>query len=220
MDEYIRERLFSLKDEGYKNFHSRLMPDIETERIIGVRVPEIRHLAKELIKEGRHIEFTEHLPHYYYEENNLHAFIVSEIKDIDILLRETERFLPCIDNWATCDSFRPKAFYNNRERLLPHAFRWMKSEEEFTVRFGIEVMMNCFLGEYFKKEYAEIIAGINSDKYYVQMMIAWYFATALCKNKEEILPFINKETLPEPVYSMTVRKIRDSRQLDSNIIKI
>lgn len=211
-DEIIK-RLFELGDGKYKAFHGKLIPDIPADRIIGVRIPQIRQLAKEIIKEGRSEEFIKNLPHYYYEENNLHAFIISEIKDFDALIKEIENFLPYIDNWATCDSLRPKVFHKNREALLKYAKKWMKSDKEFTVRFGIEVMMTCFLDDNFSAEYPHIISQIKSDKYYVNMMIAWYFATALAKHQKEIMPYIVNNYLPVWVHNNTISKAVDSYRI-------
>lgn len=206
----IELRLRELSDSTYKDFHSRLMPTVEKEKILGVRIPLIRQLSKELIKEGKAEDFIKELPHYYYEENNLHAFIIAEIKDFERLSEETEKFLPFIDNWATCDSFRPKAFAKNKEKLLPLIFRWLESDEEYTVRYAIEMLMVHFLDDSFDEKYPAIISGIRSDKYYVNMMIAWYFATALAKQPERIKPFISREYLSEGVYNKTLQKIRES----------
>ncbi len=210
MNDNITKRLFSLRDESYKQFHQRLIPDISPDRIIGVRVPHIRKLAKEIIKEGIWEEYIKSLPHYYYEENNLHAFIIAEISDFDLLIFELESFLPYVDNWATCDSLRPKAFYQNTDLLLPYAEKWMKSEGEFTVRFGIEVMMTCFLDDAFKAEYPRLVSEIKSDKYYVNMMIAWYFATALAKHPDEIMPYLTENLLSVQVHNKTISKAIES----------
>lgn len=217
MNKDIVKRLQALSDKEYKNFHGKLIPDISDDRIIGVRIPQIRRLAKELVKEGMEKDFINTLPHYYYEENNLHAFVIAEIRDFDSLMYEIERFLPFIDNWATCDSLRPKAFYKNREALLPYAEKWMKSDKEFTVRFGIEVMMNCFLDEHFRADYPRIISEIKSDKYYVNMMIAWYFATALAKHRAEIMPYIENNCLPEWVHNKTISKAIESYRIPDEL---
>ncbi len=206
----IKRRLKELSDSTYKDFHSRLMPTVEKEKILGVRIPLLRKLAKELIKEGKADAFIKELPHYYYEENNLHAFIIADIKDFERLSDETERFLPFVDNWATCDSFRPKAFGKNKERLLPLIYRWLESDEEYTVRFAIEMLMIHFLDDSFDERYPEKISRIRSDKYYINMMIAWYFAEALAKQPERIKPFISREYLSEDVYNKTLQKIRES----------
>ena len=206
----ITEQLFSLQDKKYREFHSRLMPNIDPERIIGIRIPELRKLAKELVNNGEAEAFIKNLPHYYYEENNLHAFIIEQIKDYDLLITELDRFLPFVDNWATCDSLRPKAFKNNSDRLITDAFRWMSSSQEYTVRFGIEVMMIYFLDDNFRKDYPERIAGIESDKYYINMMIAWYFATALAKQWDAVIPFIENSMLSPWINNKTIQKAAES----------
>lgn len=213
----IQKRLFALSDSGYRDFHSRLMPGTDIDTVIGVRVPFVRKLAKELIKEGKADEFIKELPHRYYEENNLHAFIVAEIKDFETLITQVQRFLPFIDNWATCDSFRPKAFNKNAEKLLPYIFSWLKSEEEFTVRFAIEMLMVHFLDERYDEVYPKAVSEIKSDKYYINMMIAWYFATAFAKQRDSISPYIKENRLPEWVHKMTVRKIRESKRTDYDL---
>ncbi len=214
MSEYIREQLFLLRDNRYKEFHSKLMPTVSPEKIIGIRIPQLRKLAKRLIKEGRADGFLKELPHFYYEENNLHAFIIAEIKDFNMLVSELERFLPNIDNWATCDSLRPVAFTKNREALLPYALRWMKSEDEYTVRFGIEVMMTYYLDdEHYSEEYPEFISEIRSDKYYVNMMIAWYFATALVNHSDSIMPYITEKRLSPWVHNKTIGKAVESYRI-------
>ncbi len=206
----ITEQLFSLQDIKYREFHSRLMPNIDPERIIGIRIPELRKLAKELVNNGKAEAFIKNLPHYYYEENNLHAFIIEQIRDYDLLIKELDRFLPFVDNWATCDSLRPKAFKNNSDRLITDAFRWMSSSHEYTVRFGIEVMMLYYLDGNFKKDFPKRIAELESDKYYINMMIAWYFATALAKQWDAVIPFIEKNQLSPWINNKAIQKAAES----------
>lgn len=206
----ITEQLFSLQDIKYREFHSRLMPNIDPERIIGIRIPELRKLAKELVNNGKAEAFIKNLPHYYYEENNLHSFIIEQIKDYDLLIKELDRFLPFVDNWATCDSLRPKAFNNNSDRLITDAFRWMSSSHEYTVRFGIEVMMLYYLDGNFKKDFPKRIAELESDKYYINMMIAWYFATALAKQWDAVIPFIENNQLSPWINNKTIQKAAES----------
>lgn len=213
MREYINKELFSLQDKSYKEFHSRLIPNIESERIIGVRIPELRKLAKRLIKEGRAEAFIKDLPHIFYEENNLHAFILEQIADYDLLISELDRFLPYVDNWATCDSLRPKAFRRNTERLLSEAEKWINSSHEYTVRFGIEILMIYFLDEHFNEAYPLKVAEIKSDKYYINMMIAWYFATALAKQWDAIIPYIEQNRLSQWVHNKTIRKAIESYRI-------
>lgn len=206
----ITDRLFALQDLKYRDFHSRLMPHIDYERIIGVRVPDVRRLAAELYKTGDYIAFMNELPHYYYEENNLHAFLIEKIRDFDECVVQLERFLPYVDNWATCDSMRPKALEKRREALLAKVDEWLASGHTYTVRFGIEVLMNSFLDKYFSPEFPEKVSRIISDEYYVQMMIAWYFATGLAKQYECFVPYVEEHRLPPAVEKMTVRKACES----------
>ncbi len=209
----VTEKLFSLQDKEYREFHSRLMPNIAPERVIGIRIPVLRKLARELIKNGEAEGFIGTLPHFYYEENNLHAFIIEQIRDYDLLIKELDRFLLFVDNWATCDSLRPKAFAENTDRLIGDAFRWMSSSHEYTVRFGIEIMMLYFLDGNFKKDFPKRIAEIESDKYYINMMIAWYFATALAKQWDAVIPFIENNQLGTWIHNRTIQKATESLRI-------
>ncbi len=213
MSDSIKNRLISLEDKEYKAFHSRLMPNIPEERIIGIRIPVLRKLAKELIKEGCSDEFISVLPHYYYEENNLHAFILEEIRDFDKLIAELERFLPFVDNWATCDCLSPKAFRKNTDKLSSYALKWLEAEDEYTVRFGIETLMIYFLDDRFISDYPDAVASVKSDKYYINMMISWYFATALAKRWDDIIPFIENNKLDEWVHNKTIAKAIESYRI-------
>ena len=209
----VSDLLADLSDEEYKNFHSKLMPDVDKNRILGVRIPKIRKLAKELQSEPVSKEFIGCLPHYYYEEDNLHAFLVEKINDIDYALRETERFLPYIDNWATCDSFFPKVFLKHPEILSEKAIEWMNSKHCYTRRYGIGILMKMFLDEHFDIKYPEMISEIRSDEYYVNMMIAWYFATALAKRYDECIGFIESYKLDKWVHNKTISKCHDSLRI-------
>lgn len=213
MAENIREQLFKMQDKGYKDFTARLIPGTDAERIIGVRIPDLKKFAKKLIKEGNSSDFIKTLPHYYFEENNLHSFIISEIRDVDILIREIERFLPLVDNWATCDGLRPVIFRKNSDVLLSFVMKWLESEHEFTCRFGIEMLMTYYLDENFSVEFAEKVSEIKSDKYYVNMMIAWYFATALAKQWDSVIKIIEERKLSPWVQNKTVSKANESFRL-------
>ncbi|MGI6463343.1 MAG: DNA alkylation repair protein [Candidatus Scatomorpha sp.] len=210
----ISEQLFALKDLDYKNFNSRLIPTVCEDEIIGVRTPELRKMAKSLDK-GTAEQFLKDLPHGFFEENQLHAFIISEIKDFDRCVSELERFLPYIDNWATCDQLSPGVFRKNKEKLLPYIEKWISSDKEYIIRFGIGMLMEHFLGEDFKKDYAECVAEINFDAYYVKMMIAWYFATALAKNWDEIIPFIEGKKLEKWTHNKAIQKSIESRRISA-----
>ena len=202
----IQKELFSLQDVKYKEFQAPLLPGVKKESMIGVRMPTLKKLAK---KHLQNKDFLNSLPHTYFEENNLHALIISQL-DREECLHELERFLPCVDNWATCDSMRPKCFKKNKSELIPIIYSWLESEHSFTVRFGIEMLMVHFLGADFRGEYAERVAKIETDEYYLNMMIAWYFATALAKNPDEIMPFFEERKIPKNAFSKAVQKSRES----------
>ena len=207
----VIDRLFELRDEAYAEFTAKLLPTVGRDRVIGIRMPAIRSLARELDGTDEATEFLAALPHYYYEENNLHAFLVARIRGFDETLAEVERLLPYIDNWATCDSLSPKAFARTPEPLLPAIRRWLASDHVYTVRYGIGCLMKYFLGERFSGEYADAVAAIRSDEYYVRMMAAWYFATALAKNRDETWGCLAR--LDPTVRKMTVRKAIESYRI-------
>ncbi|MBQ3038064.1 MAG: DNA alkylation repair protein [Clostridia bacterium] len=208
----ISQLLFDNQDLEYKKFHSRLMPTINPDTIIGVRIPRIRSIAKELQNNNTE-EFLNSLPHKYYEENNLHSFLIAEIKDFDDCLYEINRFLPYIDNWATCDSLRPKCFKKNTDRLLNEIYEWLKSTHTYTLRFGIECLMCYYLDDEFKPEYPEKVSQIKSDEYYVNMMLAWYFATALAKQWDSVIGYIENHRLSDWVHNKTIQKAFESYRI-------
>lgn len=213
VEEYIEGRLFELKDPGYRDFHSRLMPTIDKETIIGVRTPQLRKLAKELRKMPEAAEFLKKLPHKYYEENNLHGFLIEAIRDYEECIQAVNAFLPYVDNWATCDMMAPKVFGRHLDELLPQVKAWIASGETYTVRFGIETLMRLYLDEHFSIEYAELVAGIRSEEYYVKMMVAWYFATALAKQYEAVLPFLERQSLERWTHNKTIQKAVESYRI-------
>ena len=215
--EIIRNKLFSLQDAGYKAFHSKLMPDIDPDIIIGIRIPELRKLAKELSGSPEAEIFLASLPHKYYEENNLHAFLIENIKDYDLCIKAVNEFLPYIDNWATCDSLRPKVFKKHLPELENQAFEWLNSADTFTVRFGIECLMLYFLGKNFSIDHANKIAKVDCSEYYVSMMVAWYFATALAKQQEAILPFFENQVLEPVTHKRAIRKSIESYRISSEL---
>ena len=184
----IREALFGLRDPGYAAMQVRIIPTVNAERIIGVRTPALRALAKELYKDEGRENFLASLPHGYFDEDQLHAFLLSEEKDFDRCIAGVEAFLPYIDNWATCDQLSPKAFKKAPEKLLPRLRTWIASDRVYTVRFAIGLLMHHFLDDRFSAEYPAMVAEIRSEEYYINMMIAWYFATALAKQYEAVLP--------------------------------
>ncbi len=212
--ENIRKRLFELQDLNYKSFHSKLMPNINPDVIIGVRVPDLRRLAKELKGSAEAEAFLHNLPHKYYEENNLHAFLIEGITDFDECIKAVDTFLPFVDNWATCDSLRPKIFRKDLESLEKQAFEWIDSGKEFTVRYGIECLMVHFLGDNFHISQALKIASVDCSEYYVSTMVAWYFATALATHQDKILPII-ESGLPDPeTQKRTIRKAIESFRIN------
>ena len=212
----ISDELFSLKDEGYKKFQCALMPTVNPEKVIGVRTPDLRKLSERLWKEGRAEELMKTLPHTYYEEDNLHAAFIEKITDFDRCIEELDRFLPFVDNWATCDMMNPKALKNDRERLLSKAYEWMEKEDAYTVRYGIGVLMRHFLGDNFSLEYAERVASVKNDEYYVRMMVAWYFAEALSRQYDLILPFIKERRLSLWVHRKAIQKAVESRKISTS----
>lgn len=210
----LQAELFSLRDAAYHDFHTRLIPEIPKERVIGVRTPVLRRFAKEFAKRPQAEDFLRQLPHEYYEENNLHAeLIMLKNKTIEPLLAETERFLPFIDNWATCDMFSPRLFGRHRERILEKAKEWLCREETFTVRYGVVTLMRWFLDENFSPEILQMVADVSSQEYYVNMAIAWFFSMALAKQYEVTLPLLQERRLSPWVHNKSIQKAVESRQV-------
>ena len=209
----MQKHLFAMQDLKYRDFHSKLMPNIEKDKVIGIRVPMLRKFAKQISGTKEAWDFINELPHEYYEENNLHGFLISLIKDFDICVSEIERFLPYIDNWATCDMLRPKILSSEPPKLLNRIMVWINSEHEYTVRFAIEMLMVHFLDDNFKKDYLEIVSSISSDKYYINMMIAWYFAEALVKQYDLAVPFIENKILDKWCHNKTIQKAYESYRI-------
>lgn len=209
-EKYILDRLFEMQDLQYHDFHSKLMPTVSKELVIGVRTPELRKFAKEISKTEYASEFIKNLPHKYYEENNLHAFIIESIVDYDTCIAEINRFLPYIDNWATCDMMRPKIFRKHLAELLSQVKIWLTSDDTYTVRFAIEMLMCFYLEDNFSTQYADMVAEIRSDEYYIRMMQAWYFATALAKQYDAIIPYLEENRLDDDTHNKTIRKAIES----------
>ena len=206
----IRETLFSLRDEKFAAFQARLIPNVAPERIIGVRTPTLRKLAKTLRGSGQAEEFLKALPHEFFEENNLHAFLLCEMKDFEACVQTVEDFLPYVDNWATCDQMSPGVFRKNKQALLPYIRCWIASERCYTRRFGTGMLMSHFLDEDFREEYLRLVSDERSEEYYVNMMIAWYFATALAKQYEAALPYLENRRLDPWVHNKTIQKAVES----------
>ncbi len=204
------DKLLELKDEKYADFQGKLTPTVPREKIIGVRVPLARSLAKKYAGTEEAQRFIEDLPHDYYDENMLHGLLISDIKDYDLCIREVDRFLPYVDNWAVCDIMSPKVFKKHKKELLEKIYEWSGSDEIYKCRFGIVMLMRYFLDEDFKPEYLEIPAGINSDEYYIQMAIAWFFATALAKQWDDTIVYFENNVLSTWVHNKSIQKACES----------
>ena len=213
MNTSIQPCLFALRDEKNAAFVAKLIPNIPPETILGVRTPALRKLAKELWKSGDPAPFMAALPHAYFEENGLHAFFLEQIKDFDECLAGVERFLPWVDNWATCDSMSPPVFRKHREALLPHIRRWLASGQTYTVRYGVKLLMDHFLDGDFRPEYLQMVSVIESKEYYVNMMRAWYYATALAKQWESTLPYLQEGRLDAWTHNKTIQKAVESYRI-------
>ena len=209
----LQKRLKQLQDEKYRDMQVKIIPNIDPKSIIGVRTPELKALAKEIFRSGEYTGFLKDLPHKYFEENQLHAFVISEIKDPKECIGELEKFLPYVDNWATCDQMSPKIFKKHKELLLSHIKKWIGSDEPYTIRFATGMLMQHFLDEDFDIHYPEMVASLRSDEYYVNMMIAWYFATALAKQYESILPFIEEKRLDDWTHNKAIQKSVESYRI-------
>ncbi len=213
INDEIRKELFRQQDTKYRDFQSKLMPTVAPETAIGVRTPALRKYAKALAKRAEISEFLNELPHQYFDENQLHAFIISEIKDYDKCMEEVKKFLPYVDNWATCDQLSPKTFKKHKTELLEEIKIWIDSDHTYTIRFGIGMLMQHFLDEDFDPVYPEMVSKLRSDEYYVNMMIAWYFATALAKQYETVLPYIEKQRLDSWTHNKTIQKSVESYRI-------
>lgn len=215
IEKTVYERLFALRDEKFREFHRKLIPNVPESTIIGVRTPDIRALAKEMKKDGSAAEYIKILPHKYYEEYNLHGAIISDMRDYDMCVSELGRFLPYVDNWATCDLMRPVSFKKHKNELIAAIDGYLKSDHVYTVRFGMEMLMTYYLDEDFKPEYLQKVSAIHSDEYYLNMMQAWYFATALAKQYEYAIPYLENNVLGRDAHNMTVSKCRDSFRISA-----
>lgn len=209
----IREALFELQDKKYKEFQYKLTPNIPIEKMIGVRVPNVRKLAKKYIGTSEGEEFIKNLPHLYYDENMLHGLLISEIKDYDICVKEVNKFLPYVDNWAVCDITSPKIFKKHKKELINEIKKWVKSDKVYVCRFGIEMLMSHYLDEDYNPEYLKMPAQVKTDEYYVRMMIAWFFATALAKQWDTTIPYIKENKLDKWVHNKIIQKARESYRI-------
>lgn len=213
MMDNIKKKLFRLQDVCYGDFHSKLMPNIAREKIIGIRVPVLRRFVKDL-SEAEKEDFLQQLPHNYYEENNLHGLIIMESKDYGSCIGELERFLPYIYNWATCDMLRPKILSKHLPELLEKIYQWLASEDTYIVRLAIGFLMSFYLDDgAYQREYLAKVAEVSSKEYYVRMMVAWYFATALAKQYQDALPYMQKGRMEEWTRRKAIQKALESRRV-------
>ncbi len=206
----IGSKLFEMQDLQYKAFYSKLMPTVNPDKIIGIRVPVLRRFAKEFSKTDEAKNFFKKLPHKFYEEDNLHAFLIELMPDYQKVIDELNRFLPFVDNWATCDGMTPKIFAENTDNLISEINKWLESEHTYTVRFAVNMLMKFYLEENFKEEYLQRVASIKSDEYYVKMVQAWYFATALAKQWDYAVVYLRENKLDEWVHNKTIQKATES----------
>ena len=213
LTKYIQDELFKMRDAEYRDFQSKLIPNAAKDYFIGVRTPDLRAFAKKIAHEDGIGEFLHALPHKYFDENQLHAFVISGMKDFDGCVEELNRFLPYVDNWATCDQMSPKVFKKHRPELLGNIDAWLASGRTYTVRFAIGMLMEHFLDDDFDAKYPETVASLRSDEYYVNMMIAWYFATALAKQYDAAIPFIEERRLDVWTHNKTIQKARESYRI-------
>ncbi len=206
----LYDRLIGVKDDAYREFQAKLVPNISPETILGVRTPDMRKIAKEVFESPEREAFLNDLPHQYYEENLIHFFVISMIRDFDECVIAVETFLPYVDCWPVSDQATPKAFKKNHQKLLPYIRKWIASDHVYTARFGIRMLMNEFLGDDFRDEYPELVANKKGEDYYLKMMIAWYFATALAKKYNETIPFFEQRRLDEWVHRKAIQKAVES----------
>ena len=209
----IQERLFALQDLKYREFHSKLMPTVNKDRIIGVRTPDLRKLAKEINKSDLKVDFLNSLPHKYYEEDNLHAFLIEQIKDFDECIFILDSFLLYIDNWATCDMMTPKILGKYPDKLYLNIQEWIKSSHTYTVRFGVVTLMKFFMNEHLDKKHLNLLLTIESNEYYINMAIAWYIATALASNWDMVIPYIEEQKFDKWVHNKSIQKAIESYRI-------
>ena len=209
----IRDELFEIQDIKYRDFQAKLIPTINSDDIIGVRTPLLRKYAKDLFKNNNYLSFLDELPHKYFDENQLHAFIISEIKDYDECILYINYFLPYVDYWATCDQMSPKVFKKYHDKLIKQIKIWIKSKDTYTIRFGIGMLMQHYLDDDFNTKYLELVSSIKSKEYYVNMMIAWFFATALSKQYEATIPYIENQKLDAWTHNKTIQKAIESYRI-------
>lgn len=213
VEDYVAEQLFAMQDLKYRTFHCGLMPTVAAETVIGVRTPQLRQFAKEFSKEPAAAQFLQILPHRYYEENNLHGFLIEGMKDYNQTIAALDKFLPFVNNWATCDLMCPKVFSKYLPELLDKLQHWLQSGQTYTIRFAIGMLMRFYLDDHFCPEYPKLVAAVQSEEYYVRMMVAWYFATALAKQYDAVLPWITQNRLDPWTHNKTIQKAMESNRI-------
>ena len=211
--ENVQADLFAIQDLAYRDFQAKLMPTVDKDSVIGVRVPMLRAYAKKFGKTEEAKQFLEILPHQYYEENNLHGLLIDQMKDYELCIEELIRFLPYINNWATCDILSVKAVKGHLDSYIKNIYQWLESDYTYTIRFGINMLMRYYLEEEFKIEYPEKVAAIRSEEYYVNMVRAWYFATALAKKYDQVLPFLEEQKMDVWTHNKTIQKAIESYRI-------
>ena len=212
----LQKQLFSLSDKAYKTFQEKLMPSVDPNAVIGIRTPDLRRFAAKFAKTESAKSFIANLPHTYYEENNLHAFLIEQTDNFDHTIKELNRFLPYVNNWATCDMMSPKIFSSNKEKLLPVIQQWISSTHTYMIRFGIVMLIKHYLDEAFSPRHLRIVANISSNEYYIEMAQAWYFAEALVKQYDQTLPYLQKGQLSHFVHNKTISKACDSFRIEND----
>ena len=213
LEKKIQEQLFELQDVKYTEFHQKLIPTVDKDKVIGVRTPALRKFTTAFAKTPEAQDFLQCLPHSYYEENNLHAFLIEKMKDYGECIDALNQFLPCVDNWATCDAMSPKILKKHLPELLEQIKIWIQSEHIYTVRFAIKMLMDHFLDEEYETEYSDMVAAVRSEEYYINMMVSWYFATALAKQYDRILPYIQEKRLDKWCHNKTIQKAVESYRI-------
>ena len=213
MPDNIIKTLYAVADAGYRDFQSALIPTVDKESVIGVRTPVLRKIARDMIKSGEYKDFISRLPHKYFEENQLHAFILSNLNDFNFVIDGVSQFLPYVDNWATCDQMSPRVFIKNTDKLLPHIKKWIKSKDVYAVRFSILCLMRYFLDNGFDVKYADMVANIKSDEYYINMMRAWYFATGAAKHFDKILAYFKQNKIDDWTRRRAIQKAIESYRI-------
>ncbi len=216
----IQKKLYNMQDVKYKSFNSKLIPNVPLEKQIGVRIPDIRRLAKEIRNTEEAKEFLSQLPHEYFEENNLHGYLLETIDDFDTAIEMTEKFLPFIDNWATCDTMSMKVFSKNIPALYEKIKVWLKSEDTYTIRFGVNMLMKFFLDENFSEEVLKLVAEIQNKEYYVNMVRAWFFQAAMAKQRDYMLPYLTERKLDKWTHNKTIQKCRESFRISDKDKKL